>query len=81
MTQTKISDNLSLIDILKEAIRKEHDSYDYYHKAASVAVKPASKKMFLKLAEMEKGHASELTRHLSDLEAQIHIDKALTASF
>ena len=81
MTHSKASDSFSLIDILKEAIKKEHDSYDFYHKAASVAVKPASKKMFLQLAEMEKGHASELTRHLSDLEAQIHIDKALTSSF
>lgn len=78
---SKISNALSLIDILKEAIRREHDSYDYYHKAASVAVKPASRKMFLHLAEMEKGHASELTRHLTDLEAQSHIDKALTSSF
>ena len=64
MTNNKITDAHSLIDILKEAIKKEHDSYDYYHKAASVAVKPASKKMFLRLAEMEQGHASELTRHL-----------------
>lgn len=78
---SKISDALSLIDILKEAIRREHDSYDYYHKAASVAVKPDSKKMFLHLAEMEKGHANELMRHLTDLEAQSHIDKALTSSF
>lgn len=78
---SKISDAISLIDILKEAIRREHDSYDYYHKAASVAVKPASKKMFLHLAEMEEGHASELMRHLTDLEAQRHIDKALTSSF
>ena len=81
MTKTKIADTLSLIEILKEAIQKEHDSYDYYHTAASIAAKPVSKKMFLKLAEMEKGHASELTRLLLDLEAQILIDKALTASF
>lgn len=81
MMKSKMSDAFSLIEILKEAINKEHDSYDYYYKAASVAVKPASKKMFLKLAEMEKGHASELMRHLSDIEAQLHIDKALTASF
>lgn len=74
-------DVTTLVDILKEAIQQEHATCDYYHKAASVAVKPSAKKMFLKLAEMEKGHASELTRHLSDLEAQIQTDKALTASF
>lgn len=81
MTNSKVIDALSLIEILREAIQREHDSSDYYHKAASAAFKPASKKMFLKLAEMEKGHASELTRHLSDLEAQMQVDKALTASF
>lgn len=81
MIKSDEANALSLIDILKEAIKKEHDSFDYYHKAALIALKPASKKMFLKLAEMEKGHASELTRHLVDLEAQIQIDKALTASF
>lgn len=77
----KINETLSLSEILKEAIQREHDSYDYYHKAASVAVRPAAKKMFLHLAELEKGHANELTRHLTDLEAQNHIDKALTSSF
>ena len=37
--------------------------------------------MFLKLAEMEEGHASVLGKQLSDLEAQVHIDKAITSNF
>jgi len=81
MIQEESPDIFSIIEVLKEAIQKEHESCDYYQRVASVAVKPSSKKMFLKLAEMEKGHAGELTRHLSDMEAQLQIDKALTASF
>lgn len=76
-----ISDKLSMIEILNEAIQKEHDSCDYYHSAATIAVKPSAKKMFLKLAEMERGHANELKRHLLDIEAQLLIDKALTSNF
>lgn len=79
--KNNISEKLSMIEILKEAIQKEHDSYDYYHMAAIAAVKPSAKKMFLRLAEMELGHTRELKRHLSDLEAQMLIDKALTSSF
>ncbi len=81
MPESETFKTMTIADILKEAIQNEHASYDYYHKAASVAVKPVAKKMFLKLAEMEKGHASELRKYLLDLEAQIQIDKALTASF
>ncbi|MBI5756864.1 MAG: rubrerythrin [Nitrospirae bacterium] len=81
MSESMISNSITLLDIIKEAIKKEHESHDYYFRAASVAVRPAAKNMFLKLAEMEKGHAGELMRHLSDLEAQIQVDKALTASF
>ncbi len=77
----RVLDKLSMIEILTEAIQKEHDSYDYYHSAATFAVKPSAKKMFLKLAEMEMGHANELKRHLLDIEAQMLIDKALTSNF
>lgn len=76
-----VSDKLSIIDILEEAIKKEHESCNYYNRAASSALKPSAKKMFLKLAEMEMGHATELKRHLLDVEAQLLIDKALTSSF
>lgn len=76
-----VSEKLSIIDILEEAIKKEHESCNYYHRAASSALKPSAKKMFLKLAEMEKGHATELKRHLLDVEAQLLIDKALTSNF
>ena len=81
MPESKTHETVTLLDILKEAIQKEHASYDYYHRAASASVRPAAKKMFLNLAEMERGHAGELMMHLSDLEAQIQVDKALTASF
>ncbi len=81
MNSSGASESVALIDIVREAIQKEIDSYNYYYKAASVAVKPAAKRMFLKLAAMEEGHAVELGKHLSDLEAQLHIDKAISSSF
>ncbi len=81
MEESATSESTALIDIVREAIQKEIESYNYYYKAASIAVKPAAKRMFLKLAAMEEGHATELGRHLSDLEAQSHIDKAMTSNF
>lgn len=81
MNNPGASDSVALIDIVREAIQKEIESYNYYYKAASIAVKPAAKRMFLKLATMEEGHATELGKHLSDLEAQSHIDRAITSNF
>lgn len=81
MSDGQSNEQRSLMHIIKEAIRKEYESCEYYQKAASTAVKPACRKMFLKLAEMEKGHAAELMKHLMDLEAQLHIDRAITGSF
>lgn len=79
--EENLMERKSLMAILKEAIRKEYESCVYYEKAAATAVKPACRRMFLKLAEMEKGHAAELKKHLEELEAQIFIDKAITGSF
>ncbi|HAS17711.1 MAG: hypothetical protein A2Y48_10710 [Nitrospirae bacterium RIFCSPLOW2_12_42_9] len=81
MTDNKSNEIISLVEVLKDAINKEHVSCDYYNRAATGTVKPAVKKMFLKLAEMERGHALELAKQLSDLEAQTFIDKAITANF
>ncbi len=81
MNESGTSENITLIDIVKEAIQKEIASYNYYYKAASMAGKPTAKRMFLKLAKMEEGHASELGKQLSDLEAQVHIDRAITGHF
>ncbi len=69
---------LTMIEILEEAIQREKDSYDYYHHAAAVAVKPSAKKMFLSLAEREKDHITELCAHLMELKAQMEIDRAIT---
>jgi len=70
-----------LLTLLKEAIQKEYESCVYYERAAAAAVKPACKRMFLRLAEMERSHAAELRKQLEDLEAQLFIDKAITGSF
>lgn len=78
MTIYKTSEALTMMEILEEAIQREKDSYDYYHHAATVAVKPSAKKMFLSLAEREKDHMSELCDHLTELKAQMEIDRAIT---
>ena len=42
MDKSGTSDSIALIDIVREAIQKEIDSYNYYYKAASISVKPAA---------------------------------------
>ena len=78
MVTYKTPEALTMMEILEEAIQREKDSYDYYHRAATVAVKPAAKKMFLSLAERENDHINELCVHLMELKAQMEIDRAIT---
>lgn len=68
----------AIMDLLIEAIKREQESHDYYYRAALQAAKPATRKMFLTLAEWEKGHIAELTNHVLELKAQIEIDRAIT---
>lgn len=68
----------TMMEVLMEAIKREQESYDYYSWAASQAVKPATRKMLLSLAEWEKGHIDELTNHVMELKAQMEIDRAIT---
>ena len=78
MTKRETPETRTLVQILEEAIAKEHDSYEYYAKAASQSGKPAVKRMFLHLAEMEKEHFTELNRQLDYVKAQIIVDSAIT---
>ncbi|MBM4066899.1 MAG: hypothetical protein FJ266_14915 [Planctomycetes bacterium] len=78
MKTSHTSEPNSMMDVLIEAIKREQESYDYYYRAALQAVKPATRKMLLCLAEWEKGHIEELTNHVMELKAQMEIDRAIT---
>ena len=78
MTKRETPETRTLVQILEEAIAKEHDSYEYYSKSARQSGKPTVKRMFLHLAEMEKGHLAELNKQLDYVKAQIIVDSAIT---
>jgi rubrerythrin len=78
LTKKETPEARTLVQILEEAIERERDSYDYYADAARQSGKPSVKRMFLHLAEMEKGHFAELNRQLDYVKAQIIVDSAIT---
>ena len=45
-----------MIEILRVAIEREKDSFDYYYSASLKACDPSIQKFLLELAEMEKEH-------------------------
>lgn len=70
MTDQPIREDLrrSMEDILRTAIEREADSYDYYHGAAMEAADPELREFLLGLAEMEKDHSRRLREELEKLE-------------
>ena len=54
--------------ILRTAIEREADSFDYYHEAAMQTDDPELKQFLLGLAEMEKEHSRRLREELERLE-------------
>ena len=54
--------------ILRTAIEREADSFDYYHDAAMQADDPELRQFLLGLAEMEKEHSRRLREELERLE-------------
>ncbi len=78
MTKVKTREVRTIVQILEEAVKKEYESYEYYSNAAKHSGRPAVEKMFLKLAEMEKGHVAELNKHLAETKAQIMLESAIT---
>ena len=78
MTKREIPEARTLVQILEEAIAKEHESYEYYADAARHSGKPSVKRMFLSLADMEKGHITELNKQLDHVKAQMIVDTAIT---
>lgn len=80
MSETPIREDLrrSMEDILRTAIEREADSFDYYHDAALQADDPELRDFLLSLAEMEKEHSRRLRDELEKLENLHWLQAAVT---
>ncbi len=70
-----------IVEILKTAIEREKDSFDYYYSASLKACEPSVQKFLLELAEMEKEHRRLLEEKLVEIEATASIRDGIIASF
>ena len=59
-----IDPNLKPVDILRLALERERDAFQFYSEAAGVSTDPASKATFLEMAEEEKRHIQQLEEEL-----------------
>jgi rubrerythrin len=64
--------------ILRTAIEREADSFDYYHDAAMQTDDPELRQFLLGLAEMEKEHSRRLQEELLKLENVHWLQTTLT---
>jgi len=68
----------SIEELLKLAIRRERDAYDYYSKAARTSREPSGARVLQQLADIEHGHEvmleAELARFLRDQDWYINGD-------
>ncbi|CUS91572.1 ferritin family protein [Candidatus Kryptonium thompsonii] len=70
-----------MIEILRVAIEREKDSFDYYYSASLKACDTSIQKFLLELAEMEKEHRRLLEEKLQQLEAEISVLDGIRSSF
>jgi rubrerythrin len=68
---------MSMADILSLAIADEEDAREFYHRAASLAANPHTRRTLLELEAMERGHAEALREELSDLLVQRGLEAGL----
>ena len=68
----------SMEEILRTAIEREADSYDYYYTAATEADDPDLRRFLLGLAEMEKEHSRRLKEELEMIENQHWLESTVT---
>jgi|WetSurMetagenome_2_1015567.scaffolds.fasta_scaffold30021_4 rubrerythrin len=61
---------LSIEDILELAIADEEEAQEYYRHAASCVGNIHTRRMLLKLSEMEQTHAAQLRQELAELHLQ-----------
>lgn len=70
-----------IIEILKTAIEREKDSFDYYYSASLKACEPSIQKFLLELAEMEREHRKLLEKKLMEIKAITSIRDGIRSSF
>jgi rubrerythrin len=70
MAETSVRQDLrrSMEEILRTALEREADSYEYYYGAALEASDPELRDFLLDLAGMEQEHARRLREELEKLE-------------
>jgi len=68
----------SMEEILRTAIEREADSYDYYHDAAMQASDAGLRDFLQELADMEKEHSRRLREELEKLENLHWLQSAVT---
>ncbi|OFV88241.1 MAG: hypothetical protein A2V74_02305 [Acidobacteria bacterium RBG_16_70_10] len=68
----------SIVEVLRTAIEREGDSFDYYYDAAQRTDDPELKRFLLDLAEMEKDHARRLREELERVENQRWLESKVT---
>ncbi|MBD3375515.1 hypothetical protein GF406_10805 [candidate division KSB1 bacterium] len=78
MTALNNDELVSMQDILRMAIEREQEAYEFYIKAKEHARTPVEEQMFQELADEELVHKEELEKKLQDLDAQADIDRALS---
>lgn len=68
----------SMEEILRTAIEREADSFEYYYRAALAADEPELRRFLLDLAEMEKEHSARLRAELNRLEIRHWLEGTVT---
>ncbi len=61
---------MSIEDILELAIADEEEAQEYYRHAAECVGNMHTRRMLLKLSDMERTHAEQLRKELEDLHLQ-----------
>ena len=74
-------DLMSMRDILRIAIRREEEAYEFYKRAYEQCATAAERRMFERLMQQELDHKRILSEQLEDIEAQMDIDRALSEDF
>ena len=78
MTAMNLNELVSMQDILKTAIERERQAHEFYLQAKEQARTLTEEKMFAELAAEELHHQQILEQKLTDIQAQIDIDRALS---
>lgn len=68
---------MSVEDILRLAIADEEEAQEYYDRAAQLVGDYHTRTVLLKLSDMERGHAEELRKELSNLLLQREMETGM----